>query len=204
MHLEFALAPELTPDPSLMEILENFAYKAAPLNENAKPFDPDRPFFDYSISLNIPEIEKDFSEGYISKHLPVHNSHPYLDMFFESNFKADEYEKRANFVEKKKPSLERKPFRIEALIKIQRALGVRMRSEGIFRKSEQILESFINSGENKLNVEDVDIVYAEYEDYSKLCKDANYFLKKISLRSSLGNDAFDRIQDYNRYKAKGI
>ena len=125
-------------------------------------------------------------------------------MFFESNFKADEYEKRANFVEKKKPSLERKPFRIEALIKIQRALGVRMRSEGIFRKSEQILESFINSGENKLNVEDVDIVYAEYEDYSKLCKDANYFLKKISLRSSLGNDAFDRIQDYNRYKAKGI
>ena len=49
MHLEFALAPELNPDPSLMEILEIFAYKAATLNENAKPFDPDRPFFDYSI-----------------------------------------------------------------------------------------------------------------------------------------------------------
>jgi hypothetical protein len=203
MQSEFALAPELTSDPSLMQIFEHFAYKAAPLNENAKPFDPDRPFFDYSISLNIPEIEKDFNEGYIAKHLPVNNSHPYLELFFESDFKSNEYTKKANFVEKPKPKLERKPFRIEAIIKIQRALGVRLRSEGIFQKSEEILESFINSDETNLNVEDVDVMYTEYEDFMNLCRDANYFLKKSSMRSSLGKYTYDRIQDYNKYKKNG-
>jgi hypothetical protein len=200
MNSEFAVAPELSSEPSLMKIFENFAYRAAPLNENAKPFDPERPFFDYSIELNIPEIEKDFNEGYISKYLPVDHSHPYLELFFDSPIKTDEYHKRENYKEKQKPQLERKPLRVEAIVKIQRALGVRLRSEGIFNKSIKILESFIESSHEQLDVEQLEILDAEYQDFANLCKDANYFLKKSSLRSSLGKSTFERISKFEKFK----
>lgn len=202
LNSEFAIAPELDAQPSLAAILEHFAFRAAPLNENAKPFDPDRPFFDYSIHLDLPQIEKDFREGYLAKHLPVDHSHPYLEMFFDSNFKADEYSKRANYVEKKAPKFERKPLRVEAIVKIQKALGVRQRSKLVFSRSIGILEAFLESDSEQMSIEDVQIIETEYNDFVELCRDPNHFLKKDSLRSEVGKHAFDRMSEFKRFTSK--
>ena len=199
LNSEVTLVPKLAPRASLMSLLEHFAFKAAPLNQNSKPFDPERPHFDYSISLDIPEIVRDFTQGEIEKHLPLFNSHPYLEIFFESNFKANEYEKKTAYLPEKKDLLERKPLRVEAIINIQKALAIRARSKTIFPKSVKILKDFIESDEEQLTMEELETLDSEYLDFVELCRDPNYFLKKDSLRSGLGEINFERIKNFKEF-----
>lgn len=199
---EFSLPPGLSPESSLAELLEHFAYRAAPLNENAKPFDPERPFFDYATHVDLPEIEKDFREGRAERHLPVEHSHPYLEMFFDSDFRADGYQMQANLLQERAPRLERKPLRVEAIVKIQRALGVRQRSGLLFAQSVEILESFLGSVQTDLSREQVEVLEAEYRDFAGLCRDPNHLLKQDSLRSGLGRLTFERVDGFRRFTEK--
>lgn len=199
---EFPLPPALGEEPTLTKILEQFAFLSAPLNENSKSYDPNRPFFDYSTALDIPEIEKDFENGNFEKHLPVDHSHPYVKLFIENDFSIDHYEKVEAFKNPKKKIIERKPLRIEAIIKIQRALGVRGRSQKLFSISEQILQNLIEDPQNELTPEMIMILEEEYEDLIGLCKDSNYFLKKGSIKAELGNSAYGNLNFFDKFKKK--
>ena len=195
-------APPLSYNPTYVEILEHFAYKASPLNDGSKLFDPVRPFFDYSIALNIPEIQKDLSEGRFSKYFPVNNSHPYLEMFFDTPLKVNEYDQKKAFAIDKKEIIQRKPLRIEAIIKIQKTLSVRTRSKPLFTQSKKILEDFISKNKKGFLDEEIDILDDEYHHFAELCRDPNYLLKKDALESKLGEETFKRLRNYKEFNSK--
>jgi hypothetical protein len=200
MSSEFSKAPELGAQPSLKDLLEHLAFKAAPLNQNSKSFDPERSLFDFPNSIDIPEINKSFKKSGTSEHLKKAQSHPYLDLFFDSDFQINEYQKHSNYRDSNKKIIERKPLRVEAILKIQRALGVRERSRDLFRESQGILEEMLLSKEKKLSGEELDKLEEEYEELVNLQRDPNYLLKKDTMRSNLGYTAFNNLNFYNKFK----
>ena len=196
MGREFLRTPDFPAEPSFKQVLQHYAYKAAPLNENAKSFDADRPFFEYSVALNLPEMEKALRAG---KTLPFDLKHPYLEMFFEGDIKVDDYLKAGNFRELPKGALERKPLRLEAIIKIQKALGVRLRARPIFPKGDGILEGFLREERGDLKEEELEVLEGELQDLVGLCRDANYFLKKGAMESKLGKKNVRKMPFYEKF-----